>query len=145
MVKKLALMVALAAPALAWSQTSADRMERKSGMDEKSDQKSGQKAAFEGKHNYDVDGKVSKVEGDKLTIRRDDLPEATLGVSSTTKVELDGDRASLSQLTPGQDVKASFNLEGDKPLAVEVKAKRTDVQKDVKKQRDDERKDAQKR
>jgi Cu/Ag efflux protein CusF len=170
MVRKLALVAALAVPALAWSQTATDRNakhERKEAasatqqqMKEKTDRagdrmgandanrndkdRDQRKTAFDGKHNYDIDGKVAKVENDKLTIRRDDMPAATLDVNANTKVELDGDRASLSQLTPGQDVKASFNLEGDKPLAVEVKAKRTDAQKDQKKAREDQKKDERK-
>jgi hypothetical protein len=37
-------------------------------------------------------------------------------------VELDGNVARLGALRPGQDVKASFNLKGDKPMAIEIKA-----------------------
>jgi hypothetical protein len=88
---------------------------------------------FEGKQNFDVDGKVQKVSENSITIQRDELPPATLMLSKNTKVELDGERASLKQLKPGQDVKASFNLEGQKPEAIEIKAKKTDVQKDASK------------
>jgi hypothetical protein len=77
---------------------------------------------FEGKNNFDVEGKVQHASQDKITIQRDDLPEVTLHVSPSTKVEVDGKHAAAGQLRQGQDVRASFNLRGDKPEAVEIKA-----------------------
>jgi hypothetical protein len=96
------------------------------------------KSMFDGKKNFDLDGKIANVSGDTVTISRDDLPPVELKVSHETKIELDGDRASSQQLKQGQDVKASFNLNKDKVEAVEIKAKRTDAQKDA-------HKDAEKR
>jgi hypothetical protein len=84
---------------------------------------------FDGKHNFDVDGKVQHASKDSLTISREDLPPATLSVSHGTKVELDGNQVSADQLKPGEDVKASFNLNKDKAEAVEIKAKRSDENK----------------
>lgn len=82
---------------------------------------------FEGKKNFDVDGKVRQAAAGELTIeRKDGLPPATLKVGSGTKIEVDGKRASAAQLQPGQDVKASFNLRGSTAEAVEVKAKKAD-------------------
>jgi hypothetical protein len=81
---------------------------------------------WEGKSNFDVEGKISKVGRDSITLTREDLPAATLKVSKETKIELDGNAASINQLRQGQDVKASFNLEGDKPLAVEIKAEKAE-------------------
>lgn len=100
---------------------------------------------FDGKKNFDVDGKIAKVSGDSITISREDLPPAELKVSHETKIELDGDRASAQQLKEGQDVKASFNLNKDKAEAVELKAKRTDMQKDAHKAAEDRREDMNKR
>lgn len=73
------------------------------------------------KDDFEIEGKVSKVSGDKLTLNRDDATTATLHVDSTTKIEVDGNAARLSQLKPGQEVKASFNLKDDKPMAIEIK------------------------
>jgi hypothetical protein len=84
---------------------------------------------FDGKDNFDVKGKVARVSQDSLTIQRDALPDATLKVTSETKIELNGDRATLAQLKPGADVKASFNLKNDKAEAVEIKADRKDADK----------------
>jgi hypothetical protein len=82
---------------------------------------------FEGKKNFDVDGKVRQASAGEITIeRKDGLPPATLKVGSATKIEVDGKRSSVSQLQPGQDVKASFNLRGGSAEAVEVKAKKAD-------------------
>jgi hypothetical protein len=96
---------------------------------------------FEGKKNFDVDGKVTQASADRITIQRDDLPAATLHVSPNTKIELDGKQVSAQELTRGQDVKASFNLQGEKPEAVQIKAQRTGPQKDQEK---DQQKDHQK-
>ncbi len=82
---------------------------------------------FDGKKNFDVDGKIQKVSKSSITISRTDgLPPATLGVAKGAKVQLDGNDASISQLKPGEDVKASFNLDRAQPAAVEIKAKAND-------------------
>jgi Cu/Ag efflux protein CusF len=78
------------------------------------------------KDSFDIEGKVSKVSAKQLTLSREDASMATLHVDRTTKVEVDGQQAKLSQLKPGQDVKASFNLKGDKPTAIEIKADKLD-------------------
>jgi flagellar biosynthesis GTPase FlhF len=81
---------------------------------------------FEGKDNFNVEGKIQKVSKDSITLSREELPAATLKISKDTKVELDGEHATATQLKQGQDVKASFNLKGDKPEAVEIKAEKAD-------------------
>lgn len=93
---------------------------------------------FEGRRNFDVDGKVSHASAGEITIeRKDGLPPATLKLGSGTKVEVDGKHASAAQLQPGQDVKASFNLRGGTAEAVEVKAgkPKQDDRKDLQEQR----------
>jgi hypothetical protein len=76
------------------------------------------------KDSFDIDGKISRASGTQLTIQRDNAPAATLHVDKLTKIEVDGQHASAKELKPGQDVKASFNLKGDKPTAVEIKAEK---------------------
>jgi hypothetical protein len=92
---------------------------------------------FEGKNNFDVKGKVQHASQDKITIQRDDLPPVTLHVSPSTKVEVDGKKAAAGQLKQGQDVRASFNLRGEKPEAVEIKADKlkADDQKEMSEQK----------
>ncbi len=79
---------------------------------------------FEGKDNFEVKGKIQKVSMNSITVAREELPAATLNVSKGTKIELDGEQASMKQLKAGQEVKASFNLQGAKPEAVEIKAEK---------------------
>ena len=74
------------------------------------------------KRDFDIKGKISKVTKGSITLNREDATMATLLVDRNTKVELDGNVARMAQLKAGQDVKASFNLKGDKPMAIEIKA-----------------------
>jgi colicin import membrane protein len=87
-----------------------------------------QTSLFEGKSNFDVEGKLSKVSQNSITIQRQDLPAATLKVSKQTKIEVDGQKASVGQLRQGANVKASFNLQEDKPVAVEIKSEKVEGQ-----------------
>jgi hypothetical protein len=80
------------------------------------------KHLFEGKQNFDLDGKVQRVTGRSITITREELPPVTLRIEKYTAIELDGEKAARTQLRQGQDVQASFNLSGDKPVALELKA-----------------------
>jgi hypothetical protein len=120
---------ALVAIALAWAQGVSAADAPKAQPDQRShadaDRKAGEQPKhplFEGKNNFDVKGKVQHASGDKITIQRDDLPAVTLHVSPSTKIEVDGKKTAAGELKQGQDVRASFNLRGDKPEAVEIKA-----------------------
>ena len=101
---------------------------------------------FEGKKNFDVDGKVAEVSPNAITIQRDELPSAKLHVSKDTKVEVDGKKSSVQELKRGQDVKASFNLQGDKAEAVEIKADKLgkDDRKEMTEQKRENQKEQQK-
>jgi uncharacterized protein DUF5666 len=81
---------------------------------------------FEGKDNFEVKGRIESVSASAITVRREELPSAKLRVDPNTKIELDGQHVSASQLKQGQEVKASFNLQDDKPMAVEIKAEKLD-------------------
>jgi hypothetical protein len=97
---------------------------------------------FEGKNNFDLKGKVSEVSASSITIERSELPAAKLHVSGNTKVEVDGKKASVNELKQGQDVKASFNLQGDKVEAVEIKADK--LEKGDRKEMSEQRRETQK-
>lgn len=83
---------------------------------------------FELQDNYEVEGTVSSVDAskDRITISREDLPPASLSVAPDTRIELDGEDARLSQIRQGQEVRATFNLARDTPLAVEIEAESPD-------------------
>jgi hypothetical protein len=121
-----------------------DSAQRATGQTNARDEKvakNEKKGTFADAHNFDVKGKVQKVSASSITIRRDDdkLPPVKLSVDKSTKVELDGERASVTQLKQGADVKASFNLREDKPIAVEIKADKTDTQKQMQDRREEHR------
>ncbi len=78
---------------------------------------------FDGKKNFGVDGTVQKVSKRSITIARDGLPPATLVVARGAKVQLDGNDVAITRLRPGEDVKASFNLDRGTPEALEIQAK----------------------
>jgi hypothetical protein len=103
------------------------------GMQARSDKAEKKHPLFEGKNNFDIEGKIQKASAQSITISREELPAAELKVSGNTKIELDGEQVSAQMLKPGQDVKASFNLNKDKAEAVEIKAEKTDMQKDMEK------------
>lgn len=71
---------------------------------------------------YDVSGKLAAVNTDRgeITIQRPTLPPALLKVDPQTKIQVDGRQGSLSELKPGGDVRASFNLSGRRPIAIQV-------------------------
>jgi hypothetical protein len=117
----------------------ADRTSRELRSDARADANPANRhGEFEGKKNFDVDGKVQHASAGEITIeRKDGLPPATLRVGAGTKFEVDGKQGSAAQLQPGQDVKASFNLRGGTAEAVEVKAKKAkaDDRKELQEQR----------
>lgn len=78
--------------------------------------------------NYDVEGRISKVSKDKITIQRDELPAVELSIASNTKLQVDGEAASAAQLREGQEVKASFNLRGETPVAISLEAEKRERQ-----------------
>jgi hypothetical protein len=112
--------------------------------DARTSQQTGEKKhpLFEGKSNFDLDGKVAEVSASSITIQRNELPSAKLHVSKNTKVEVDGQKASVQQLKRGQDVKASFNLKGDKAEAVEIKADK--LAKEAQKEMSEQQRETQK-
>jgi hypothetical protein len=74
------------------------------------------------KDDFDLKGKVGRVSAKSVTIERDKSTPATLMIDQATKIEVDGKPARATDLKPGDDVKASFNLSGERPIAVDLKA-----------------------
>ncbi len=71
---------------------------------------------------FNLKGTVARVSRRGLTVNRDNSTPATVEVDRATKIEVDGKAARLADVKPGDDVKASFNLRGTRPIAVELKA-----------------------
>lgn len=58
--------------------------------------------------------------GRAVTISRQGAPPAVLNVEDGTRVTVDGRAASVSELRPGDEVRATFDLDGDDPVAIEI-------------------------
>jgi hypothetical protein len=104
--------------------TAGERMGTGSGAAAMHDEK--KHPTFGDKDNFKLEGRIESVSASSITVRREELPAAKLSVDPNTKIELDGQKVSASQLKQGQEVKASFNLQNDKPMAVEIKAEKMD-------------------
>lgn len=59
-----------------------------------------------------------------VVVVRPGRPEARLHVSSETEVTVNGRRAQLSDVRPGQRVRIRFDVVGDAPVATEIVAER---------------------
>lgn len=83
-----------------------------------------QRQIFQSRESFNLEGTVASVDQNqnKITVNRPNLPPAELTTSNQTKVEIDGRQASLSQIRPGTEIRAKFNLAQDQAVATEVKA-----------------------
>jgi len=79
-------------------------------------------------HKYEVHGTIASAGGlfsRKVKIERSGKePPAELDVADATRITLDGRAARLDDLKEGDDVRATFNLQEDKPVALEIHAAR---------------------
>ncbi len=81
------------------------------------------------KHPFEMKGKVESVSGGVLgvarnvTIARDQAPSAVLHVADETRITVDGKVTKLSDIRPGDDVRALFDFDGGTPIAIEIDAK----------------------
>lgn len=75
---------------------------------------------------YELDGQIAGVNPEEKTIQiqRDTAPPAELKIADGARIERGGEAVSLSELQPGDEVRARFNLAGEQPFAVEVEAKK---------------------
>ncbi|MFL5351013.1 hypothetical protein [Archangium sp.] len=75
-------------------------------------------------HAFNVKGIVTKASGGDITLSRqtDKLPDVKLDVRDQTKVMLDGKKVALGDIPEGAQVRASFQLDGDNAVALDVNA-----------------------
>ncbi|HET7826334.1 MAG TPA: hypothetical protein VFK90_13445 [Anaeromyxobacter sp.] len=59
-----------------------------------------------------------------VVVVRPGRPEARIHVNGETAVTVDGRRAHLSEVRPGQRVRIRFDVVGDAPVATEIVAER---------------------
>lgn len=81
-------------------------------------------AFYDAKNAYEVKGTVTETDDDDITLRREGLPRIELEVSNShTKITLDGKEAKLRDLSPGTEVRASFQIDGDDIVAITLEGK----------------------
>lgn len=83
-----------------------------------------QQQIFQSQERWDLQGTVTQVDEQqmKLTLRRENLPDAELRLTEQTQIQVDGQRGQLQDIQPGTEVRAQFQLAEDQPVAVEVEA-----------------------
>jgi len=83
-------------------------------------------------HPFEAEGTVSSVGssalagmvgGNNVVISRKDAPDVQLHVTEKTQVMLDNRPARLTDLHEGDQVRAMFDFDGDKPVAIDIVAK----------------------
>lgn len=102
-----------AVPALAWAHGGGALRDASVFFD---------RGLFDLQDNYEIDGTVASVDAGRgqITIAREDVPAATLTVAPDTRVRVDGEVAALSAIQPGSEVRATFNVARQTPLAIEL-------------------------
>lgn len=80
---------------------------------------------FQASETYTATGTVVEVDDDELEIRRPNLPDAEFEiVENRTEILIDGSRASYRDLERGMQVRVTFQLAEDDPIATRIEAKR---------------------
>jgi dsDNA-specific endonuclease/ATPase MutS2 len=73
-----------------------------------------------------VDGRVVSAGGNELTVRAPDQGDLKLKATDSTTVTVNGRSATLDQITPGEDVRASYQVIDGQPVALTVEARKPD-------------------
>jgi hypothetical protein len=75
-------------------------------------------------HAFNVKGIATKASSGELTLSRQNekLPDVKLDVRDQTKAMLDGKKVAVSDIPEGAQVRASFQLDGDDAIALDVNA-----------------------
>lgn len=142
-IKSMLLAGLLAVPGLAVAQTGTQTQtdQPQAQQQTKSKAKKGQKheqalQQFRGEDNYEIQGKISSVDQERVVITREQLPGVELMVPEGAQIRLDGQDVQIQQLQPGQEVRATFNLSEDTPLAIELEAERGEQQQQQQQERE---------
>ena len=94
----------------------ANKAEDKLGIDSAKD------GTFKKDKAFSMTGTLKGQAFDGITLARQGLPDADLDVRKETAVMLDGKKVDLKAIPEGAQVRASFQLEGEEIVAVELKA-----------------------
>lgn len=73
-----------------------------------------------GTQEQNVTGKVVQAQGDQLQVRMQDQDLLQLQITESTTVKVNGQVASVSQIQPGSDVRASYQMVDGKAKALKI-------------------------
>lgn len=80
---------------------------------------------FEKADNYDIEGQVAQLDLDAgaMVVTRESLPPVLLVAPESVPVKINGKKATLSDLAIGSEVRATFNISQNFPIALSLDAK----------------------
>lgn len=80
--------------------------------------------SFKGQDNFLMQGKLlgADAKNGSILLQREKMPMVLLIVPDSAQVSLNGKKSSLADLQPGAEVRATFNLAQQYPIALEVNA-----------------------
>lgn len=80
---------------------------------------------FDKADNYDIKGRVGQidVQAGAMVVTRESLPPVLLVAPESVPVKIDGKKASLADVQPGSDVRATFNISQNFPIVLSLDAK----------------------
>lgn len=123
--KRLVSVGLVALSALAWT-SSETPVKAEAGANPeaavKSKKATGDGENFLAEDAFEVKGTLKKRTAGALTLSREHLPSAVLTLRPQTQVFVDGKKAQVKQLEDGVEVRALFQLDGEKAVAVRVEA-----------------------
>lgn len=82
---------------------------------------------FRDKKNFEIRGTVSSVDAaqNRITVQREEgMPPVELQVAQGTEIRMDGKQSSLQELQAGSEVRATFNVAQDQPIAIQLDARK---------------------
>ena len=102
--------------------TGVDATEVAPGMRDVAGIDTAKEGTFKKDKAFSMTGTLKGQAFDGITLARQGLPDADLDVRKETAVMLDGKKVDLKAIPEGAQVRASFQLEGEEIVAVELKA-----------------------
>ena len=87
--------------------------------------------SFKGQDNFQMNGTLlgADAQNGSILLQREKMPMALLIVPDSAQVSVNGKKSSLSELQPGAEVRATFNLAQQYPIALEVNATQSGAKK----------------
>lgn len=87
---------------------------------------------FKEADNYDIEGRVAQLdlEAGAMVVTRESLPPVLLVAPESVPVKIDGKTATLGDLAIGSEVRATFNISQNFPIALSLDAKAPKEKKD---------------